>query len=161
ALARGLHPRGPGRLGGRLRPPGGVQALRPGGRVGPVQRRPTPRLSALRPGRRRRAAPAGLAAPPRPARGAPAVNGSPPGQSWLPTDHWTRALLVPALVGIASGISRSYQTDLWHHLARGKVLIEEGLLLNTDRFTYTVHGQPLQDVNWGWQAVFYLLFRAG
>jgi hypothetical protein len=58
-------------------------------------------------------------------------------------------------------MDRNYQTDLWHHLARGRVLIEEGVLLNSDRFTYTVSDEPFRDVNWGWQAAFYLLYRVG
>jgi hypothetical protein len=78
-----------------------------------------------------------------------------------PTDRQTRLLLAPALVFIATSIDRNYQTDLWHHLARGRVLVEEGVLLNADRFTYTVPDQPLRDVNWAWQAAFYWLYRAG
>src|SRR5277367_3447362 len=77
------------------------------------------------------------------------------------TDNWTRTLLAPALVFIATSIDRNYQTDLWHHLARGRVLVEQGVLLNADRLTYTIPGQPFQDVNWAWQAGFYLLYREG
>src|SRR6516164_2579119 len=80
---------------------------------------------------------------------------------WLPTDRWTRFLLAPALVFIATIADRNYQTDLWHHLARGRAIVTEGRLLNVDRFTYTVHGRPLQDVNWGWQVLFYRLYTAG
>jgi hypothetical protein len=79
----------------------------------------------------------------------------------LPTDRWTRALLVPALVFIATAVDRNYQTDLWHHLARGRAIVTEGRLLDADRFTYTVSGQPLQDVNWGWQVLFYQLYSLG
>ena len=79
----------------------------------------------------------------------------------LPTDRWTRALLAPALVLIATAVDRNYQTDLWHHLARGRAIVAEGRLLNADRFTYTVHGQPVQDVNWGWQVCFYELYSVG
>jgi hypothetical protein len=77
------------------------------------------------------------------------------------TDRWTRALLAPALVFIATAVDRNYQTDLWHHLARGRAIVTEGRLLDSDRFTYTVHGQPLQDVNWGWQVLFYRLYSLG
>ncbi len=42
----------------------------------------------------------------------------------LPTDRWVRYLLGPALVFIAVAMDRNYQTDLWHHLARGRVLVE-------------------------------------
>jgi hypothetical protein len=79
----------------------------------------------------------------------------------LPTDYWTRALLAPALVFIATAVDRNYQTDLWHHLARGRAIVTEGQLLNVDHFTYTVQGQPLQDVNWGWQVLFHQLYTIG
>lgn len=79
----------------------------------------------------------------------------------LPTDRWTRLLLVSALVFIATISDRNYQTDLWHHLARGRAIVAEGRLLDEDRFTYTVPGRPLQDVNWVWQVLFYRLHMLG
>jgi hypothetical protein len=79
----------------------------------------------------------------------------------LPTDRWTRLLLAPALVFIATIVDRNYQTDLWHHLARGRAIVAEGRMLDEDRFTYTVGGQPLQDVNWIWQVLFYQLHTLG
>jgi hypothetical protein len=91
-----------------------------------------------------------------------ARTGSPPEReimprSLIPTGRWARFLLVPALVFIATATDRNYQTDLWHHLARGRTTVAEGRLLNEDRFTFTVAGKPLQDVNWVWQALFYRL----
>src|SRR5437660_1311242 len=86
---------------------------------------------------------------------------SPSVRSLLPTDAWVRALVAPALVFIAAGIDRNYQTDLWHHLARGRATAAEGRLLDHDRFTYTVPGQPFQDVNWLSQLAFYGVYRAG
>jgi hypothetical protein len=80
---------------------------------------------------------------------------------FLPTDRWTRFLLAPALVFLATIMDRNYQTDLWHHLARGRVIVAEGRLLDEDRFTYTVHGQALRDANWGWQVLFYRLHSLG
>jgi hypothetical protein len=78
-----------------------------------------------------------------------------------PTDRLVRALLVPAAVFIATSVDRNYQTDLWHHLARGRVLVEEGTLLDNDRFTFTVGGKPFRDVNWLWQGASYCVYRAG
>jgi hypothetical protein len=78
-----------------------------------------------------------------------------------PSDAWVRALLAPALVFIACGIDRNYQTDLWHHLARGRVIATEGRILNTDRFTYTVKDQPFQDVNWLSQLIFFRIYQFG
>ena len=72
----------------------------------------------------------------------------------MPTDRWTRFLLAPALVFIATAMDRNYQTDLWHHLARGRAILAEGQLFDADHFTYTVHGKSLQDVNWVWQVIF-------
>src|SRR5262249_23844654 len=78
-----------------------------------------------------------------------------------PTDRWTRFLLAPALVFIATCIDRNYQTDLWHHLARGRVIVTEGRFVDTDPFTYTFAGKPFQDVNWLWQVAFYKLHEVG
>ncbi len=82
-------------------------------------------------------------------------------RAFRPTDRLARALLVPALAFVATSVDRNYQTDLWHHLARGRALVEEGTLLDADRFTFTVPGTPFRDVNWGWQSAFYLLYRSG
>jgi hypothetical protein len=79
----------------------------------------------------------------------------------LPTPAWTRALLAPALVFIATAIDRNYQTDLWHHLARGREMVERGGLLDTDLFTYTVSGQHFQDTNWLSQLLFYRFYCRG
>ncbi len=76
-------------------------------------------------------------------------------------DTVVRALLAPVLVFIACCIDRNYQTDLWHHLARGRVMVNEGTILNEDRFTYTVHGEQFQDVNWLSQLAFYGAWQAG
>jgi hypothetical protein len=79
----------------------------------------------------------------------------------LPSDRTFRLLLIPAVVFIASCMDRNYQTDLWHHLARGRAIVASGQLLNRDVFTYTVAGKPLQDVNWIWQVIFYRLHSWG
>ncbi len=79
----------------------------------------------------------------------------------LPTADWTRALLAPALVFIATGIDRNYQTDFWHHLARGRATAADGALLDEDRFTYTVPGKPFQDANWLSQLLYHGLFERG
>jgi hypothetical protein len=79
----------------------------------------------------------------------------------VPSDRWTRFLVAPALVFIAAVMDRNYQTDLWHHLARGRAIVAEDRLLDEDRFTFTVYGQPLRDPNWGWQLLFYRLYARG
>jgi hypothetical protein len=74
---------------------------------------------------------------------------------------WTRALLVPALVFIATARDRNYQTDFWHHLARGRAMTESGEFLNHDQFTYSVSGASFQDTNWLPQLLYYQLFKLG
>jgi hypothetical protein len=78
-----------------------------------------------------------------------------------PNDRMVRFLLAPLLVIVATCLDRNYQTDLWHHLARGRLIVAEGRLVDDDRFTYTVAGQPLRDASWGWQVAFYHLYRLG
>jgi hypothetical protein len=85
-----------------------------------------------------------------------------PSTSWLqPTSAWPIAILAPAFVFIATSLDRSYQTDFWHHLARGRAMVQAHGLINEDRFTYTVHGQPLQDANWLTQLAYYRLYSEG
>jgi hypothetical protein len=78
-----------------------------------------------------------------------------------PTLAWALAALAPVLIFVATALSRAYQTDLWHHLARGRAIVSQGRLINEDLFSCTVHGQPLQDANWLTQIVYYGLYSAG
>jgi hypothetical protein len=81
--------------------------------------------------------------------------------SSLPFAVWTRALFAPALVFIATAGSRSYQTDFWHHLARGRAMAQSGELINHDLATYTVPDAVFQDTNWLPQLLYYYLFSVG
>jgi len=80
---------------------------------------------------------------------------------WLPTDAWVRILLVPVLAFMALASNTAYLADFWHHLARGQVMVAEGRLLNRDIYTFTVPGQPFQDVNWLSQIAYAGLFNEG
>ena len=71
-------------------------------------------------------------------------------------------LAFPALVAfIALVTNRDYLCDFWHHLARGRAIVEQGRLVNEDLFTFTVAGQPLVDVNWLTQIGYFELFQIG
>src|SRR5947209_9213982 len=85
----------------------------------------------------------------------------PPARLPLPTNAWARLLLAPAVVFIATAVERNYQTDFWHHLARGRAIVEQGSLVNRDLFTYTVHDQPFQDANWLTQLAYFGLYQVG
>jgi hypothetical protein len=81
---------------------------------------------------------------------------------WLvPTGTWVRLAIVPVLVFVSMSVDRQYLRDFWHHLARGEFIVTQGVLLNEDIYTYTVHGEPLTDVNWLSQVMYYHLFEAG
>ncbi len=80
---------------------------------------------------------------------------------WGPTDVWVRFLLVPCVTFIALASNTAYLADFWHHLARGRVVVSEGYLLDHDIFTFTAQGQTFQDVNWLAQVCYFVLFEQG
>jgi hypothetical protein len=79
----------------------------------------------------------------------------------LPTPTWLRLAIVPVLAFLATATDRHYLADFWHHLARGRAMVEQGRIVNQDLFTFTVAGQPFQDVNWLTQVGYYALYEAG
>jgi hypothetical protein len=83
------------------------------------------------------------------------------GRALLPNALWARWLIVPALAFLATVTDRSPLADFWHHLARGRAIVESGELVNRDLLTFTVADRPFQDVNWLPQVVYYWLFEAG
>src|SRR5258708_35868695 len=81
--------------------------------------------------------------------------------TWLPTNNWVRFLFAPILVFIATSVDRNYQTDFWHHLARGQAMAEQGRLVNQDLFTCTVSGVSFQYANWRHQLFSHFVFQSG
>jgi hypothetical protein len=83
-------------------------------------------------------------------------------RSLLPTAAWTRALFAPVLMFIATSVDRNYQTDFWHHLARGQAIAARGAMVDHDLFTYTVPPEhSFQDANWLAQLSYHHLYAAG
>jgi len=72
-----------------------------------------------------------------------------------------RLAFVPLLGFIALATNREYLCDFWHHLARGQAIVEQRRIVNEDWFTFTVTGQPLQDVNWLTQVGYHVLYQLG
>lgn len=79
----------------------------------------------------------------------------------LPTPTWLRLAIVPVLAFLATATDRHYLADFWHHLARGRAIVEQGQIVNRDLFTFTVAGQPFQDVNWLTQIGYFVLYETG
>src|SRR5262249_997174 len=77
------------------------------------------------------------------------------------TSGWVRAALAPALIFLATVSDNNYLNDFWHHLARGRAIVESGDLVDYDLFTYTVPNEPFQDVNWLSQVIYYHLYEEG
>src|SRR5262249_46822446 len=73
----------------------------------------------------------------------------------LPTPTKLRLAIVPVLAFLATVTDRTYLADFWHHLARGRAMVERGGLVDGDLFTFTVAGQPTKDINWLTQVGYY------
>lgn len=78
-----------------------------------------------------------------------------------PSMAWVLAIVPPAMTFIYCAMYRDYQVDLWHHLARGRAMAQQGEIVNRDLFTFTVPQIEFQDVNWLTQLVYYSLFSLG
>ena len=78
-----------------------------------------------------------------------------------PNINWVRAAVCPALVFIATGLDRGYQTDFWHHIATGREIARSGRAATVDSFTFTVAGQSVRDANWLTQIVYFRLHEVG
>src|ERR1700743_2648265 len=72
-----------------------------------------------------------------------------------------RLFLVPALVFIATGLDRQYQTDFWVHLARGKEIVRTHEILRQDPFTFASESRQIVDPNWLTQVVYQRLYSVG
>src|SRR5688500_3095950 len=58
-------------------------------------------------------------------------------------------------------MDRGYQTDFWHHLARGREIARAGRVVDVEQFTFTVAGSTVRDANWLTQLAYYRLFELG
>jgi hypothetical protein len=72
-----------------------------------------------------------------------------------------RPMVAPVLAFVAASMDRGYQTDFWHHLARGREIVRQGRVVDADPFTFTVGGHLLRDANWLTQVGYYRLFQWG
>ncbi len=86
---------------------------------------------------------------------------SAPRHTLHPGIHWLRPAIVPAVVFITCCLDRGYQTDFWHHLARGKAIVESGTIVDVESFTCTLGGTPTRDANWLAQVLFFRLHAWG
>src|SRR3954469_3457605 len=58
-------------------------------------------------------------------------------------------------------MDRGYQTDFWHHIARGREIATSGTLPDVETFAFTVAGQSVRDANWLTQLAYFRLFQLG
>lgn len=80
---------------------------------------------------------------------------------FLPNINWVRAVVCPAVVFIALNMDRGYQTDFWHHLARGREIARAGRVVDVEQLTFTVAGATVRDANWLTQLAYFRLFELG
>ena len=79
----------------------------------------------------------------------------------VPSLDTVRLVLAPALVFIVTGLDRGYQTELWQHLARGRLVARHHEVVSFDTFTFTVLGRPFVDNNWLTQLLYHALHSLG
>src|SRR5690349_20433741 len=81
---------------------------------------------------------------------------------FIPPASWTRALFAPVLRFVVTSVDRNYQTDFWHHLARGQAIAAHGTMIDHDLFSFTVPPeQSFQDANWMAQLSYHYLYGVG
>ena len=51
--------------------------------------------------------------------------------------------------------------DIFWHLANGRVMVEEGRIVNEELFSHTVPGTPFENKEWLSQVAFYLIYAVG
>ena len=73
---------------------------------------------------------------------------------------WAVAALAAALVAYVACFA-VMDTDIWWHLAAGRVMVEERRWLFADPFAADTLGRPWVDVHWLFQVLVYLLHRWG
>jgi hypothetical protein len=73
---------------------------------------------------------------------------------------WTASLLAAALAAYVACFA-VMDTDIWWHLAAGRLMVEERRWLFTDPFAADTLGRPWVDVHWLFQVLVYLLHRWG
>ena len=58
-------------------------------------------------------------------------------------------------------MDRGYQTDFWHHIARGREIAASGKLPDVETFAFTVAGHSVRDANWLTQLGYFRLYQLG
>ncbi|MBY0523634.1 MAG: hypothetical protein K2R98_09545 [Gemmataceae bacterium] len=76
--------------------------------------------------------------------------------------NWALAAIAPVVVFVAVSPDREYLVDFWHHLAQGRVDVQQGRVITEDQFACTVPpDRHLVNPNWGSQVVYYGLYALG
>jgi len=75
----------------------------------------------------------------------------------------SRTLLAAAVLGIgaaSTGLAPSADGDIWWHLAAGREMVRQGVLLVSDPFSVSAQGRPWPDVHWLFQLAVYGVHQA-
>jgi hypothetical protein len=51
--------------------------------------------------------------------------------------------------------------DFWQYLEAGRYMVHERTLLDYDRYSFTITGQPFINLHWGSEVLFYLIYALG
>lgn len=79
---------------------------------------------------------------------------------WLTLGTVWRVLVPAGLLIVLNGMV-VYPNDFWWHVRTGQIILSEGHIPTTDRFSFTRFGEPWINQAWLMQVVLYLLYRSG
>src|SRR5579872_2032149 len=74
---------------------------------------------------------------------------------------WFYSLFACFLLTVLFAAHLINDTDLGFHLKGGQWILENHRFPTNDTYTYTLSGQPFQDIHWLYQLCLYLIFRLG
>jgi tetratricopeptide (TPR) repeat protein len=82
---------------------------------------------------------------------------------WKKINYFTGMLALSALLGLVIFLCNSQigDFDLWLHLKTGEIIIEQGFIPLRDVFSCVMTGQPWNNHEWLFQAIFYLFLSVG
>ena len=72
---------------------------------------------------------------------------------------WT--LIVPAGLFVLLARTVVFPNDYWWHMRTGQIILQEGYIPTTDRFSFTRYGAPWVNQAWLMQVFFYIVYTLG
>ncbi len=86
----------------------------------------------------------------------------PPPLADVPWSIWSKSLVALLFIWVfLLGVTPLRDTDIWWHLRTGEYIWNEGIIPQTDLYTYTDWNQPWIDLHWGFQLLMLAVYSIG